>query len=94
MQRLGRGPVEFRLSLQIAAPGDPVHDGSIPWPADRPQVELGVIAVTAPVADNAAAEKPLIFDPTNLVDGIEVSEDPLPLIRSKAYSVSYARRNP
>ena len=93
-QRLARGPVEFRLMLQLAAPDDPVHDGSITWPADRPQVELGVITVATPVADSAAAERALIFDPTRLVDGIDLSEDPLPRIRSQAYAVSYARRNP
>jgi catalase len=94
VQRLARAPVEFRLMLQLAAPGDPVHDGSITWPVDRPQVELGMISVATPVADSAAAERTLIFDPTRLVDGIELSEDPLPLIRSQAYAVSYARRNP
>jgi hypothetical protein len=26
--------------------------------------------------------------------GIELSEDPLPLVRSRVYAVSYARRNP
>jgi catalase len=41
-----------------------------------------------------AAERQLIFDPTRLIDGIELSEDPLPLVRSRVYAVSYARRNP
>lgn len=94
VERLSRGPVEFRLVVQLAAEGDPVHDGSLTWPMDRPQVELGTLSVTAPVADSAAVERQLIFDPIRLVDGIELSEDPLPLVRSRAYAISYARRNP
>jgi len=47
VERLSRGPVEFRLVVQLAADGDPVHDGSLTWPMDRPQVELGTLSVTA-----------------------------------------------
>ena len=57
-------------------------------------MDLGTLSVTAPVADSAAAERQLIFDPIRLVDGIELSEDPLPLARSRVYAISYARRNP
>ena len=94
VERLSRGPVEFRLLVQLAADGDPVHDGSLTWPADRPQVELGTLSATRAVTDSVAAERQLIFDPIRLVDGIELSEDPLPLVRSRVYAVSYARRNP
>jgi catalase len=86
--------VEFRLVVQLATDGDSVHDGSLTWPADRPQVELGTVSVTTPVADSVAAERQLIFDAIRLVDGIELSEDPLPRLRSRVYTVSYARRNP
>jgi catalase len=47
-----------------------------------------------PVADSAVAERQRIFDPIRLVDGIELSEDPLPLVWSRAYAISYQRRNP
>jgi catalase len=90
--RLGRGPAEFRISAQLAADGDPINDASIAWPDDRPQIELGTLAITAIVANSAAAERQLIFDPTRLVDGIELSGDPLPRLRAAAYSVSYERR--
>jgi len=33
-------------------------------------------------SDSAAAEKALVFDPTRLTDGIELSDDPLPALRS------------
>jgi catalase len=92
-ERLFRGPTRFRLLVQLAAEGDPVADGSLPWPEERPQVELGTIAVSSQVADSAAAERRLLFDPARLVDGIELSEDPLPLARSAVYAIAYQRRN-
>jgi catalase len=91
--RLRRGPARFRLLVQLADKCDPVDDGSLPWPEERRQVELGTIAVFSQVADSAAAERRLLFDPARLVDGIELSEDPLPLARSAVYAVAYRRRN-
>jgi catalase len=92
-QRLSRGAVRFRLLVQLAAEGDPVADGSQPWPEERPQVELGTLSITSLVADSAAAERRLVFDPAKLVDGIELSDDQLPAVRSAVYAVSYRRRN-
>jgi len=92
--RLAAAPVDFRLSAQLALPGDPTHDGSSVWPDDRPQVELGILSLTERAADSDAAQKALIFDPSRLSAGIELGDDPLPLDRSGVYAVSYARRNP
>jgi catalase len=92
-ERLFRGAARFRLLVQLADEGDPVDDGSLPWPEERRQVELGTIAVTSRLADSAAAERRLLFDPARLVDGIELSEDPLPLARSAVYALAYRRRN-
>jgi catalase len=33
-----------------------------------------------------------MFDPTHLIDGIELSNDPLPAFRAQAYSISIAHR--
>ncbi len=92
-ERLSRGALRFRLLVQLAAEGDPVDDGSQPWPQGRPQVELGTLSITSLVADSAAAERRLVFDPAKLVDGIELSDDQLPAVRSALYAVSYRRRN-
>jgi catalase len=92
--RLLHGPAELRLVAQLAEAGDRIDDGSISWPDDRPQLELGSIRVIKPVADSEAAQRKLIFDPVRLVDGIELSDDPLPPARSAIYSISYSRRNP
>ena len=91
--RLARGPVQFRLMAQLANPGDPTKDPTQPWPADRRMVELGTITLTKAAADSAAAEKPLLFLPSNLTPGIEVSDDPLINARDQAYAVSFGRRS-
>jgi catalase len=90
--RLTKGPVKFRLVVQVAAEGDPVNDATAVWPDDRPTVELGTLYVTHPVADNDAAQRALGYDPLRLVDGIEASDDPILEARSAIYAVSRRRR--
>ncbi len=91
-ERLARGPVRFRLVVQLAAEGDKVDDATEVWPDDRPTVELGVLSITGKVTDNDAAQRALAFDPLHLVDGIEASDDPLLEVRSAVYAISRRRR--
>jgi catalase len=44
------------------------------------------------VADSDTAQKTLVFFPTSLTDGIELSDDPLPALRSSVYALSFAHR--
>lgn len=90
--RLADAPVRFPLSLQLANPGDQTSDGSVVWPDDRKQVELGIVTITSVAPDLVAADRALAFDPTRLVDGIELSDDPLPALRSRVYVYSVAGR--
>ena len=91
--RLKKGPVAFRLVLQLAGENDLTDDATTLWPADRPLVELGRLEVTQISPTSAADERRLVFDPTNITDGIELSNDPILLARSAAYSVSYNHRS-
>ncbi len=91
-ERLSKTPVKFRLLLQLAAPGDQTNDGSVIWPEDREKVELGIITINAVAAEPVAAGRQLAFDPTRLVDGIELSDDPLPALRSRVYVYSVLGR--
>lgn len=91
--RLRRGSVAFRLVLQVAVAGDPTDDPTALWPADRPQVELGRLEVISISPTGGEDERRLVFDPTNRTDGIDLSEDPILLARSAAYSLSYERRS-
>jgi catalase len=91
-ERLAKGPAKFRLVVQLAGEGDKVDDATEVWPDTRPTVELGVVSITATVANNDAAQRALAFDPLHLVDGIEASDDPLLEVRSAVYAVSRRRR--
>jgi len=91
--RLQKSPVVFRLLLQLAGEGDPTAEVNALWPADRPLVELGRLEVKAISPTSASDERHMVWDPTNLTDGIDLSADPFLLARSAAYSISYDRRS-
>jgi catalase len=89
-ERLSRGPVRFTLELQIADPSDPVDDSSQRWPAERQRVRGGTLEITA--VDDDTDQNSLVFDPGNVTDGIELSNDPVLQFRPRAYSESATRR--
>jgi catalase len=91
-QRISRRPVVFHLKAQLAADGDQTSDPSRPWPEDRKVVDLGVLTLDKPVVDSLEVQKKLLFLPTHLTDGIELSDDRLPVIRSEVYALAFARR--
>ncbi len=90
--RLSKEPVKFRLVAQLPNPGDSTNDSTLVWPADRKTVDLGTITITSVVANSDVAEKALAFDPTILTDGIELSDDELPVLRSAVYGLSAMHR--
>jgi catalase len=90
-QRIAKRPVVFHLKAQLAAPGDQTHDPSQPWPADRKVVDLGVLTLDTPV-NTLEVQRTLLFLPNRLTDGIELSDDRLPVIRSEVYVLAFARR--
>lgn len=87
-ERLAGDGVRMTLEVQIAAEGDEVDDPSHQWPDDRERVEVGHLHLNG-VDDEADA---MIFDPTRITDGIELSDDPILQFRPHAYGVSYERR--
>jgi catalase len=91
-QRIAKRPVVFHLKAQLAAAGDQTKDPSQPWPDDRKVVDMGVLTLDKPVADTLEAQKKLLFLPNRLIDGIELSDDRLPVIRSEVYALAFARR--
>src|SRR5450755_358116 len=92
-KRIAQKPLVFHLKAQLAEPGDQTKDASQPWPDDRRLVDLGVLTLTKLVADSLQVQKKLLFVPTNLTIGIELSDDPLPGVRAAAYGVSFGRRS-
>jgi catalase len=91
-QRLAKGPITFRIAVQLAEEGDAVDDATIHWPETRPIADLGTLTLNAVVPHNAAEQKQIIFDPIPRLDGIEPSADPLLEIRAAIYLISGRRR--
>jgi catalase len=89
--RLARGPVRFTLQAQIAGPDDSSVDPSAPWASDE-RVDLGTLDITGIETERERDGEIIVFDPMNLTDGIEPSDDPVLHFRSKAYSVSVGLR--
>ena len=90
--RLATGPVEWDLVFQFPEASDPLDDASRAWPAGRRTCRAGKLMLTGIEPDQRATEG-LVFDPTNVVPGIELSDDPLLRFRAEAYSESYRRRS-
>jgi catalase len=90
--RLTTGPIKFHLIVQLPNAGDPTNDPSLVWPDDRKTIDLGTISINSVVADSDAAERALVFFPTTLTEGIELSDDPLPSLRTSVYGLSFAHR--
>lgn len=91
-ERIARGPVGFRVVVQLAEAGDVVDDATVRWPESRPQLVLGEVTLDAIVPDNAAAQRQIIFDPIPRVDGIAATADPLFEPRANIYLLSGRRR--
>jgi catalase len=91
-ERLERGPVRFTLILQIAGEGDNVDDPTSVWPKDRPRLEAGTLEVAGLETERETGGDVVVFDPTRVTDGIELSGDPILNFRSPAYGASVAYR--
>lgn len=87
----GQG-VQYKLVLQLADSVDEVNNATVVWPDSRKTVELGTLTLNKAVVDSKAAEKPIMFNPLQLTEGIAPSKDPILLARPTAYAVSFGRR--
>lgn len=89
--RLLAGPVRYTLQVSVAGPGDDPHDPMSVWKAPR-VLDAGTIEVTAPDPAREQDGEVVVFDPARVVDGIELSDDPILRYRPAAYSESVTRR--
>ncbi|MFN2465761.1 MAG: catalase [Candidatus Dormibacteria bacterium] len=88
--RLAAGSAALRLIFILAGEGDSLTDPTASWPADRPSVVAGRLEITS--LEPAETCDRLVFDPTNVADGIECSHDAILHARSVAYARSFAAR--
>jgi catalase len=91
-ERIAKGPIAFRILVQLANEGVIVDDATIHWPEDRTALELGKVTLTEPVANNAGEQQQIIFDPIPRVEGIDPAADPLLELRAAVYLLSGRRR--
>jgi catalase len=92
-ERLGREPVRFTLELQLADDTDASDDPTTPWPDERQRVRVGTLELTEPETGREQGDDILVFDPTRVTAGIELSDDQILRFRSHAYSVSIEQRS-
>ncbi|MDP9794919.1 catalase [Catenuloplanes nepalensis] len=88
---LQRGTASWSLVFTLAEPGDPTDDVTAQWPDSRQTVQAGTLRLDATVEDQAALDA-TVFDPTGVVPGIELSDDPILHFRSQVYGESFTRR--
>ena len=91
-QKLAQGPLKWRLTVTLAAPGDPSNDATKAWPPDRKQIEVGTLTVQQAEDEADGPCRDYNYDPTILPVGIEISDDPLLAARSSAYAKSFDLR--
>jgi catalase len=91
-ERVGKGPVRFKVLVQLAAPSDTTDDATAHWPESRELFELGTIEINAVVRDTLPQQQHIIFDPIPRVDGIDPSADPLLELRAAIYLLSGRER--
>ena len=89
---VARGESAFRMLVVIADESDPVDDPTVEWPAERERVEVGRLVLTGPDTERERDGDILVFDPTRVTDGIEMSGDEILRFRTDAYRVSVTRR--
>ncbi|HET6168501.1 MAG TPA: catalase [Marmoricola sp.] len=90
LARLAAHPVRYTLDVQVAGSGDDPNDPMSVWASDF--FDAGTIEVTGPDPEREQNGEVVVFDPTRVVDGIELSDDPILRYRAGAYSASVARR--
>jgi catalase len=90
--RLDNAPVRFTLSVQVAGPDDDPHDPTSVWGKQARTFDAGTIEVTGPDPEREKDGEVVVFDPTRIVDGIGLSDDPILRFRPSAYSESVTRR--
>jgi catalase len=92
-ERLEREPVEFALEIAIAEEGDDPDDPTEPWPDERERVVVGNLRIEELDQTRERDGDVLVFDPTRVTDGIELSGDQILRVRPDAYAVSVERRS-
>ena len=88
-KRVEKGTVGFELYIRLGEDTDPTDDPTDRWPSDRQKILVGHLTINKKVLPTES----LLFDPTIVGQGIELTNDPILHFRHDAYAVSFDRRN-
>lgn len=88
--RLAAGPVHYTLEVQKAGPGDDPDDPMSVWKSEW--FDAGTLEITGPDPEREQNGEVVVFDPSRIVDGIGLSDDPILRYRPAAYTASVNRR--
>lgn len=91
-ERLSNGPAKFSLMMSIGEVGDRFNDSSRAWSYHRRRIFMGTLLVEQVAEDQWTGNEHLSFNPCRIVDGIDLSDDPVLRIRRGTYEVSRLRR--
>jgi catalase len=90
--QIARHPQQWRLIVTIGHADDPTNDATLPWPADRRQVDAGIVTIDQASSEDGGRCTAINYDPLVLPAGIEPSDDPLLSARSAVYARSFTLR--
>src|SRR6202035_1170788 len=90
--QIAQHPLQWRLVVTIGQADDPTNDATLPWPADRQQVDAGTVTIDHASSEDRGRCTDVNYDPLVLPSGIEPSDDPLLSARSAAYARSFTLR--
>ena len=93
LERAEAGNATWRLVVVLGTDEDSASDPTEVWPDDRETVEAGRLELTGPETERETGDDVLVFDPTRVCDGIELSDDPIVSFRHSAYAESVALRS-
>jgi catalase len=94
VDRFAQGPASFDLRVEVAEDDDPIDDPTALWSEGRQLVDLGRLDITGLAFDREHDGDVLVFDPTRVIDGIVLTDDPVLRARAAIYGESVARRAP
>jgi catalase len=90
--QIAQHPLQWRLIVTIGQADDPTNDATLPWPANRQQVDAGTVTIDHASSEDGGGCTDVNYDPLVLPSGIEPSDDPLLSARSAAYARSFTLR--
>jgi catalase len=90
---VARDVAAFTLVVIVADDADDVNDPTVAWPEERERIEVGRLELSGPDTEREQGDDILVFDPTRVADGIDLSDDEILRFRPRAYAASVTRRS-